>query len=130
MALSIGFVAAASLGAAVLYMHRNAPPGCSSDRALRRVTEILRDDFKLDAVLMNNLTTVSGGFFGASDECAAEVAEMRGSVDASAMAWRQLRYRIVHQDKLEQFAVTVDLGDRVPLEPPAPSFWVRLLARL
>jgi hypothetical protein len=64
MVLSIGFVAFASLGAATLYVHRNAPPTCTSDWALGRVSEILRDNFHLDSIIVNHIQTVSGGFFG------------------------------------------------------------------
>jgi hypothetical protein len=130
MALTVGFVAVASLGAAALYMHRKASPSCTSVQALDRVSEILRDDFHLDTVLMNNITTVSGGFFSGSNDCSAEITAIRGSVDASALPWQQLQYRIVHQDKRQGFEVTVELGGRVPLAQPGPSFWERLRARL
>jgi hypothetical protein len=111
-------------------MYRNASPSCTSGQALDRVSEILRDNFHLDAVLMNDITTVSGGFFSGSRECSTEITAIRGSVNASALPWQQLRYRIVHQDKRQGFDVTVELGGRVPLAQPEPSFWERLRARL
>ena len=129
MALSIGFVAVTSLGAAALYIRKDVPPACTSDWSLNRVAEILRDDFHLDSVLINNVRTVSGGFFSHSHDCSAEVAEVRGSVDASDMSWRGLRYRIVHQDAAQSATVTVELAGQVPLAPEAPSFWTRLLAQ-
>jgi hypothetical protein len=130
MTLSIAFVAVALLGAAALYVHRLAPPTCGSELALDRISRILRDDFHLDSIIANNVRTVSGGFFSDSHDCSAEIAEVRGDVDASVMPWREIRYRIVHQDKPPSFGITVELGDRVPLEPQNPSLWQRLLAHL
>lgn len=130
MALSIGFAAAASIGAAALYVHGNAPPACGSGQALDRVSGILRDDFHLDSIIANNVRTVSGGLLSDTHDCSAEIAEIRGGVDASGMSWREIRYRIVPQDKPPSFGVTVELGDRVPLEPQTPSVWKRLLAHL
>jgi hypothetical protein len=130
MALSIGCVAVASIGAAALYVHSVAPPTCGSELALDRIAGILRDDFHLAAILTNNVRTESGWFFSDSHDCSAQVAEIRGDVDASAMSWRDIRYQIVHQDKPPSFGITVELGDHVPLEPKAPSLWMRMLAYL
>src|SRR5271156_2350224 len=117
MVLSIGLVAFASLGAATLYAHRNAPPTCTSDWTLGRVSEILRDNFHLDSIIVNHITTVSGGFLSKSLDCAAAVTEIRGGEDASGMAWQEIRYRIVHQDGSRPSVVTLELGNRVPLAP-------------
>jgi hypothetical protein len=130
MVLSIGLVAFASLGAATLYVHRNAPPTCTSDWTLGRVSEILRDNFHLDSIIMNHIATVSGGFFSDSHDCTAEVTKIRSGEDASGMAWQEIRYRIVHQDESRTSAVTLELGDHVPLAPQTPSLWARLLAYL
>jgi|HubBroStandDraft_1064217.scaffolds.fasta_scaffold95632_3 hypothetical protein len=126
MVLSIGLVAFTSLGAATLYVHRNAPPTCTSDWTLDLVSEILRDNFHLDSIIVNHIQTVSGGFSSNTHDCAAEVAEIKGDEDASDLPWWEIRYRIVHQDGSRPSAVTVELGDRVPLAPPTPSPWVRL----
>jgi hypothetical protein len=125
-ALSIGLVAFASLGAAGLYAHRYAAPACDSEQALGRVYEIPRDEFHFDSVLVNNITTVSGGFFSDRHECSAEVTEIRGNVNASDMPWREVRYWIVPGDKSERSAITVRLGGGVPLAEPTPSLWKRL----
>ncbi len=127
--LSIGFVAF-SLGAATLYVHRNAPPTCTSDWTLDRVSEILRDNFHLDSIIVYHIQTVSGGFSSNTHDCAAEVAEIRADENASDMTWREIRYRIVHQDESRSSTVTVELGDRVPLAPQSPSLWARLPAYL
>jgi len=130
MVLSIGLVAFAALGAATLYVHRNAPPTCSSEWALGRISELLRDNYHLDSIIVNHITTVSGGFLSNIHDCAAEVTEIRGGEDASDMAWQEIRYRIVQQDASQPSVVTLALGDRVPLAPQAPSLWTRLLAYL
>ena len=114
----------ACAGGSALYLHGDAPPGCDSEPALRKVTDILREQFHLDGVFVNNVSTVSGGWFSDRHECSAEVAAIRGNVNASDMAWREIRYQIDRQ------AITVTLGGDVPLAKPALSLWERLLARL
>lgn len=79
---------------------------------------------------MNDVETVSGWYLSTRHDCSAEVAEIRGNVNASAMVWRRVHYRIVQQDDAERPVVTVELGNVVPLTPRAPSFWKRLLASL
>jgi hypothetical protein len=130
MVLSIGLVAFASLGAATLYAHRNAPPTCTSEWTLGRVSGTLRNNFHLDSLIVNHIRTVSGGFFSNVHDCAAEVAKIRSGADASGMAWREIRYQIVHQGKSRPFSFTLELGDYVPLAPETPSLWSRLLAYL
>jgi hypothetical protein len=95
---------------------------------MERVSAILHDEYYLDTVFVNDVATVSGWFFSGTHECSAEVATIRGSVDASALPWQALRYRIVHQNTAQSFAVTAELGGRVPLSPQSPSLWERLLA--
>ena len=130
MVLSIGLVAFASLGAATLYVHRNAPPTCTSEWTLGRVSGTLRNNFHLDSIIVNHIRTVSGGFFSDSHDCTAEVTKIRSGEDAADMAWQEIRYRIVHQDESRTSAVTLELGDHVPLAPQTPSLWTRLLEHL
>jgi hypothetical protein len=130
MILSIGFVAFASFAAAGLYAHRDAPPTCDSEQALSRVGEVMRDEYHLDSTFLNNIRTVSGGFFSDSHECSAEVTEIRGNVNASDMPWREVRYQIVRREKSEHADITVRLGGAVPLAGPSPSLWARLIAHL
>jgi hypothetical protein len=130
MALSIGFIACASLGALALYAHRSAHPGCDGGPTLDRVAEILRNDFHLDSIFVNDVKTVSGGFFSDSHDCSAQVTEIRGNVNASGMRWREVRYRIGYRDQSQRPIITVEMGDYVPLAGPPPSLWTRLLAYL
>ena len=124
------FVAFTSLGAAGLYAHRNAPPTCDSEQAWRKLSDVLRDAYHLDGMFLNNVETVSGGFFSDNHECSAEIAPIRGNVNASDMPWREIRYRIEQRDNSGRFSITVKLGGAVPLAVPSPSPWARLLAHL
>jgi hypothetical protein len=126
----IGLVALAAAGAVALYAHEQASPACDSEQAMDRVSVLLRNNFHLDSLLMNNVRTVSGGYFSDRRECSAEVTQIRGNVDASGMKWRAVRYRIVYQDKSRRPAITAELGGSVPLAAKVPSLWKRLLAHL
>ena len=95
-----------------------------------RVSAILRNDFHLDSLLMNNVRTVSGGYFSDSRDCSAEVTQIRGNVDASGMPWRAVRYQVVDRDKPRRPTITVELGGSVPLAAKVPSLWKRVLAYL
>src|ERR1035441_8411151 len=128
MALSISVVAFASLGSVVLYLHGGAAPTCDSELAKRSVYKALRDDFHLSGILLNNVGTVSGGFFSDSHDCSAEVAEIKGNVNMGDMPWREIRYRIVLHGKSP--VVAVEMGGHVPFAPSAPSLCTRLLAYL
>jgi hypothetical protein len=128
--LSIGLGVLASIGAIGLGLYMNAAPACDNTRTLDRVNVILRADFHLEGILLNNAKTVSGGFFSSSRDCTAEVTQIRGNEDASNLPWQEILYRIVHQQKSQPAAITVELGGAVPLAPPRPSLWTRLRAYL
>jgi hypothetical protein len=93
------------------------------------VTGVLRDQFHLDGVFVNNIKTEAGGLFGERRECSAEVAAIRGNVNAADMPWRAIQYQIDQRDNPAHPAISVQLGGNVPLAKPAPSFWQRLLGR-
>ena len=114
-------------GAGVLYAHRNAPPSCRDRDVIAKVSDILHGRFHLESIFLNDVQTVSNGYFGDSYACLAEVAEIKGNVNASSMDWRQVSYRIVSRGAGAD--VTVDLGEAVSLAPPQKSFWARLFAR-
>jgi hypothetical protein len=128
--LAAGLACVASLGAAGFYAARVAAPACDSEPALHAVTGILRDQFHLDGIFLNNINTVSGGFFGGRRECSAEVAAIRGNVNASDIPWRSIRYQIDQPNRSEGPVFAVQLGGDVPLAKQTPSFWERLLAHL
>lgn len=111
------------------FLDSQASPGCASEPALRQVTDALREQFHLDGVFVNNIRTVSGGWFSDRRACSAEVAEIRGNVNASDMAWREIQYRIDQAENAERPSVAVTLGGAVPLAKPVPSLWERLFGR-
>ncbi len=127
MALSIGCAVVAALGGVALYAHGGAAPACGSDQAQGQVYRVLRDQFHLESVFLHDFTTLSGGYFSAARDCTAEIAEIRGNVDAADLPWRQIRYRVVHSDSSERPVVTVDLGGPTPfVPPPVQTLWTRL----
>jgi hypothetical protein len=126
--LSIGLVALGLIGAIGLYAFKTATPACRSVQTIAGVVQILRDQFHLDSIMLNDPTTVSGGFLSDEHDCYAEVVQIRGNVNASALPWRELRYRVVQRSRYATPVVTVELGGNVPLAPPTPSVWERLLA--
>lgn len=122
--------AAALLVGAGMYLHRNAPPACTSDEALGLAYATLRDRFHLESVFLNDIRTLSGGYFSDHYDCSAEVTEIRGNIAASGMPWRAVRYQIAHQEAAPDTVVTVELGGGVPLAPKQKTFWQRVLAYL
>jgi hypothetical protein len=127
-ALVIALIAVALPGAAALHAFGTAVSACNSEAALARVYAILHDESHLDSVLLNDIHTVSGGFFSDRYECSAQVVEIRGNVNASDMPWRALRYRIERGARSEHPKVTATLGGGIPLAVPSPSLWQRLLS--
>jgi hypothetical protein len=113
-----------------LYRYVTAPPPCDSEWARDRVIDILRDEFHLTSIFINGIQNLSGGYFANSHDCSAEIADIRGNVDASNMNWREIRYRIVQPADPGSAAITLHLGGPVPLARVGQSFWTRLLARL
>jgi hypothetical protein len=93
------------------------------------VYRVLRDQFHLEGVFLHDFTTMSGGFFSDSRDCVAEVAEIRGNVNAGDMPWRHIRYGIARPDRAEPAIVSVDLGDATPfVQPLQRTLWTRLRA--
>jgi hypothetical protein len=128
--LPIVCVTAAILGAAALYEHRGAAPACDSDQAQGQVYGVLRDQFHLQGIFLHGFTSTSGGFFSDTRTCTAEIAEIRGNVNAADLHWRQIRYRIARPDRTKLPVVAVNLGSATPfLETPEQTLWTRLGAR-
>jgi len=130
MVVPIGFAILASVGTVGLYARWNSLPTCDSEQAMNRVDEVLRDEYHLDSIFVNDIQTVSGEFFGDRRECSAEVTPIRGNMNASDMPWQEVRYQIERRAESEILAITIKLGGAVPLAGPPPSLWARLRARL
>ena len=127
--VSIGFAALVSLTAVTLYAHAHAAPTCDSEQVLNRVSDILRTEFHLDSVFLNNIRSVSGGLFSVRRECAAQATEIKGNVSASDLPWRDLRYSIAPGRTDERVDVKVKLGDGERLAGPPEPLWKRLLQK-
>ncbi len=131
MTQSIVCVAVAALAGVALYAHEDAAAACDSDPAQGQVYRVLQEQFHLQSVFLHDFTTLSGGYFSTVRECVAEVAEIRGNVDASGMNWRRIRFRVARSDNKEHPDVTVELGDAAPfVPPPEPTFWSYLRSLL
>jgi hypothetical protein len=129
MPLVIACVAVAGLGGVALYAYGDAAPACDSDPALGQVYRVLRDQYHVEGVFLHDFTPVSGGWFSDPRDCAAEIAEIRGNVNAADLPWRQVRYRVTHSDSADRPVVTVDLGNATPfVGPPKQTLWTRLFA--
>jgi hypothetical protein len=128
--LTCGAVAVALIGAVAWYLDSEASPGCASEPALHQVTDQLREQFHLDGVFVNDIRTVAGGWFSHRRACSAQIAVIRGNVNASDMPWREIRYQIEQRASSGNPTITVSLEGTVPLAQPAPSLWERLLAWL
>jgi hypothetical protein len=126
--LPAGLVALAVLGIGTIYIRQIAPPGCKSEQAMDLVSAILRDQFHLEGVFVNDTETVSGWYLSDQHDCAAQVAQIKGSVEAAGLSWRAIKYRIMQQPSGP--VATVELGDVVPLAARLPSLWKRFLAYL
>jgi hypothetical protein len=123
---SIAIAAFALLGVVGLYAYHTAAPGCGSEPALHRVQEVLRDEFHVNGVLINDIHTMSGGFLSNRRECSAQITEIRGNITAAEMPWREIRYSVAPGDKSDSAVVTVELGGDLPLAEPHRSLWDRL----
>jgi hypothetical protein len=117
-------------GAIAVYAHQDAAPACDSKLAMSGVYDVLRDEFHLDGLFVNNVVPEAGWFFSRSRDCAAQITQIKGSVDVATLQWRAIHYRIVHRDTSERPAITLDLGGPAPLETPDQSLWARVRARL
>jgi hypothetical protein len=128
--VTAALVVFAALGVGGFYAARDAAPACDSETALHAATDLLRDRYHLDGIFVNNIGTVSGGWFDRRRECSAEIAAIRGNVNASDMPWRSIHYQIDQRGEAERPVVTVQLGGDVPMAKKTRSFWERLLAHL
>ena len=127
--LCIVGVVVVGLGGAALYAHDSAAPACDGDATEGEVNRVLHDKFHLQGVFLHDVTTFSGGYFSDARDCVAEVAEIRGNVDAGNMPWRTVRYQVTRSGDPESPVVTVDLGKATPFVPPSgQTWWTRLLA--
>ena len=101
------------------------PPECHSDAATSGLMVALHDS-ALGTIAVNNATTISGGLLSNERTCVADIAPVRGGVDAEHMTWRRVLYQVKTSDNPDQADVTAQMGDAVPLAPER-SFFMKWL---
>jgi len=117
---SIGLVTAVvAIVALGVYAYTAAAPACDSNEVLSRTTDMLRSQFNLDSVFINNIQVVSGNIFSDRRECTAQVTQIKNNISPTAMTWRQLRYWITPGVDPELADIKLALGTDEPyVEPP------------
>jgi hypothetical protein len=100
-------------------------PSCHSKEAVKGMIDALNDP-ALGTVAVNNATTLSGGVFARVRQCTADIAPVRGGVDASDMHWKRVTYAITKSDAPDGIDVTAKLGGETALAPERSSFakWI------
>jgi hypothetical protein len=123
----IGLALAVALVLGGLRAHRNLQAACGNDAVLSAVHDALRDQFHIDHIFINGVRAVSGSMLTGRYECRAQVAEIRGNVDAGSLPWRGVRYISRHHPDGTPPRVSVTLQAGVSLAPPEPkSLWDRI----
>jgi hypothetical protein len=114
-------VVVAGFKAAKMTLSAIEVPSCHSAEAVKGMIAALHDP-ALGTVAVNNATTVSGGVFNRVRECEADIAAVRGGVNASDMHWMRVTYE-VRTSKLPDTAdVTAALAGDTILAPERSDF--------
>jgi hypothetical protein len=118
-------IALAGFKGTKLVLKAYEPPACHSDAAIKGLIFALRDS-SLGTIAVNDAMTVSGGLLSDERDCAADIAGVRGGVDAADMHWMRVRYQVKKGANPDQADVTARLGSTVPLAPERSDFarWV------
>jgi hypothetical protein len=117
-------VAASAAGGVSAYHNHRA--SCGTAAVLDTLHTILRDQFHIDHIYINDAQAESGSWLTGSYVCTAQVAEIRNT-NAADLAWRGVRYASSMPASGDKPVVSVALGDREALAPPPPR---TLLQRL
>jgi hypothetical protein len=101
------------------------PPPCHSDPAIKGLIAALADP-GLGTIAVNNAVTVSSGLFSAERDCTADIAALRGGVDAADMHWLRVSYQVKTGVNPDQADVAAQRGTAVTLAPERSDFarWV------
>jgi hypothetical protein len=91
-------------------------PSCHSTEAIKGMIEaIARPEF--GSLAVNNAVTTSGGLLSTTRHCSAEIAPIRGGVDAGDMHWMHVTYQVRKAATPAQVEVTATLGGDTTLAP-------------
>jgi hypothetical protein len=103
-------------------------PSCHSKEAIKGMIEALKDP-ALGTLAVNNATTISGGPFARVRDCTADIAPLRGGVEAADMRWMRVTYEIVKSDTPDGVHVTAALGGATSLAPERSGLkkWIEYL---
>lgn len=126
---STGLVAVVAIVAVGAYAYSAAAPACDSDRVLNSTTDMLRSQFNLDSVFINNIQELSGNIFSHRRECTAQVTQIKGNISPTAMTWRQLRYWIMPGIGPGISDIKLDLGADEPYVAPPLTLHERIFGR-
>jgi hypothetical protein len=119
IALAVSIAAIAFKGAEFL-VRKIEVPLCHSDEATRGLVAALKAS-SLGTIAINNAVTISGGILSDERQCAADIAELRGGVDAADMHWMRVTYQVKNDATSGKADVTAKLGGEVPLAPVRSS---------
>jgi hypothetical protein len=119
IALAVLLAAIAFKGTKLLVREIEVPL-CHSDEVTRELVESLKAS-SLGTIVINNAITISGGVLSDERQCAADIAELRGGVDAADMHWMHVLYQVKKDTTLGKADVTAELGGEVPLAPVRSS---------
>jgi hypothetical protein len=90
--LAVGAAAAVVLVASVLYHRFLSAPECGSDEVTFAVIEELSPKFSNDALTVNNIRTLRGGFLSSHSECEMDVTPMSGGSLGTVQKWTKVTY--------------------------------------
>ena len=113
-------IAAITFKGTMLLVREIEVPLCHSDEATRGLVAALRTP-SLGTIAVNNAMTISGGVLSDERQCAADIAELRGGVDAADMHWMRVTYQVKRDATSGKTDVTAKLGGEVPLAPVRSS---------
>jgi hypothetical protein len=97
-------------------VHAIEVPSCHSKEAVNAMIEALHDP-ALGTVAVNNATTLSGGVFSSVRRCTADIAPVRGGVDAADMHWMRVTYQVRKSTTPDSADVTATLAGDTMLAP-------------
>jgi hypothetical protein len=95
-------------------------PLCHSDEVTTGLIDSLKAS-SLGTIAINNAITISGGVLSDERHCAADIAALRGGIDAADMHWRHVLYQVKRGAIPGKADVTAELGGDVPLAPERSS---------
>ena len=98
-----------------------SPPGCHSDQVVDGLAGSLKY-LALGTLAINDAETLSGGFLSTERGCSADLASIRGGLDAEHMHWLHVNYQVREIEGRRKIEVTAQVVGPVSLAP-VHSYW-------